>query len=151
MDQFAAHLLWMAEDAMLPGRSYLMRIGTRFVPARVTTLKHKVDVNTLEHMAAKTLGLNEIGLCNLATSSPVALDPYLENRETGAFILIDRFTNATAGAGMISFGLRRATNVHRQSLSVDKVARVHRNGHKARDPLVHRSVRLGQVHHRQSG
>ena len=130
VDQFAAHLLWMAEDAMLPGRSYLMRIGTRFVPARVTTLKHKVDVNTLEHMAAKTLGLNEIGLCNLATASPVALDPYTENRETGAFILIDRYTNATAGAGMICFGLRRATNVHRQSLSVDKVARVHRNGHK---------------------
>jgi bifunctional enzyme CysN/CysC len=130
VDQFAAHLLWMAEEPMLPGRSYLMRIGTRFVPARVTTLKHKVDVNTLEHMAAKTLGLNEIGMCNLATAAPVALDPYLENRETGAFILIDRFTNATAGAGMISFGLRRATNVHRQSLSVDKVARVHRNGHK---------------------
>jgi bifunctional enzyme CysN/CysC len=130
VDQFAAHLLWMAEDAMLPGRSYLMRIGTRFVPARVTTLKHKVDVNTLEHIAAKTLALNEIGLCNLATASPVALDPYVENRETGAFILIDRFTNATAGAGMISFGLRRATNVHRQSLSVDKLARAHRNGHK---------------------
>jgi bifunctional enzyme CysN/CysC len=130
VDQFAAHLLWMAEEPMLPGRSYLMRIGTRFVPARVTTLKHKVDVNTLEHIAAKTLALNEIGMCNLATATPVALDPYLENRETGAFILIDRFTNATAGAGMISFGLRRATNVHRQSLSVDKVARVHRNGHK---------------------
>jgi bifunctional enzyme CysN/CysC len=130
VDQFAAHLLWMAEDPMLPGRSYLMRIGTRFVPARITTLKHKVDVNTLEHIAAKTLALNEIGLCNVATSAPVALDPYAENRETGAFILIDRFTNATAGAGMICFGLRRATNVHRQSLSIDKVARVHRNGHK---------------------
>ncbi len=130
VDQFAAHVLWMAEDAMLPGRSYLMRIGTRFVPARITTLKHKVDVNTLEHIAAKTLGLNEIGLCNIATSSPVALDPYADNRETGAFILIDRFTYATAGAGMISFGLRRATNVHRQNLSVDKTARVHRNGHK---------------------
>jgi bifunctional enzyme CysN/CysC len=130
VDQFAAHLLWMAEDPMLPGRSYLMRIGTRYVPARITTLKHKVDVNTLEHLAAKTLALNEIGVCNLATSAPVALDPYAENRETGAFILIDRFTNATAGAGMISFGLRRATNVHRQSLSIDKVARLHRNGHK---------------------
>jgi bifunctional enzyme CysN/CysC len=130
VDQFAAHLLWMAEEPMLPGRSYLMRIGTRFVPARITTLKHKVDVNTLEHLAAKTLTLNEIGVCNLATSSPVALDPYAENRQTGAFILIDRFTNATAGAGMISFGLRRATNVHRQSLSIDKVARLHRNGHK---------------------
>ena len=130
VDQFAAHVLWMAEDAMLPGRSYLMRIGTRFVPARVTTLKHKVDVNTLEHIAAKTLAINEIGLCNLATASPVALDPYLENRATGAFILIDRFTNATAGAGMISFALRRATNVHRQSLTVDKAARLQRNGHK---------------------
>ena len=130
VDQFAAHLLWMAEEPMLPGRSYLMRIGTRFVPARITTLKHKVDVNTMEHLAAKTLALNEIGVCNLATSTPVALDPYAENRETGAFILIDRFTNATAGAGMISFGLRRATNVHRQSLSIDKIARLHRNGHK---------------------
>ena len=130
VDQFAAHVLWMAEEAMLPGRSYLMRIGTRFVPARITSLRHKVDVNTLEHIAARTLALNEIGLCNVATSAPVALDPYAENHETGAFILIDRFTNATAGAGMISFGLRRATNVHRQSLSIDKTARMHRNGHK---------------------
>jgi bifunctional enzyme CysN/CysC len=120
----------MAEDAMLPGRSYLMRIGTKYVPARITSLKHKVDVNTLEHMAAKTLALNEIGLCNLATATPVAFDPYAENRETGAFILIDRFTNATAGAGMITFGLRRATNIHRQSLLVDKASRVQLNGHR---------------------
>ncbi len=130
VDQFAAHVLWMAEDAMLPGRSYLMRIGTKYLPARITSLKHKVDVNTLEHMAAKTLGLNEIGLCNLATAVPVAFDPYTENRETGAFILIDRFTNATAGAGMITFGLRRATNIHRQSLMVDKSSRVELNGHR---------------------
>ena len=130
VDQFAAHVLWMAEDAMLPGRSYLMRIGTKYVPARVTALKHKVDVNTLEHIAAKTLALNEIGLCNLSTATPVALDPYAENRATGAFILIDRFTNATAGAGMISFGLRRATNIHRQSLLVDKAARMGMNGHR---------------------
>jgi bifunctional enzyme CysN/CysC len=131
VDQFAAHVLWMTEDPMLPGRSYLMRIGTQYVPARVTTLKHKVDVNTLEHIAAKTLALNDIGVCNLATQLPVAFDPYAENRETGAFILIDRFSNATAGAGMISFGLRRATNVHRQSVSIDKAARLRRNGHKA--------------------
>jgi bifunctional enzyme CysN/CysC len=129
-DQFAAHLLWMTDEPMLPGRSYLMRIGTKFVPARVTTLKHKVDVNTLEHIATKTLTLNEIGLCNVATASAVTFDPYVDNRETGAFILIDRFTNATAGAGMISFGLRRATNVHRQSLSIDKTARGQRNGHR---------------------
>ncbi len=130
VDQFAAHLLWLSEEAMLPGRSYLMRIGTKFLPARVTSLRHKVDVNSLEHIAGRTLGLNEIGVCNIATSQPVAFDPYTENRETGAFILIDRITNATAGAGMISFGLRRATNVHRQSLTVDRAARQHRNGHK---------------------
>ena len=130
VDQFAAHVLWMAEEPMLPGRSYLMRIGTRYVPARVTSLKHKIDVNTLEHIAAKTLALNEIGLCNLGTATPVAFDPYAENRETGAFILIDRFNNATAGAGMITFGLRRATNVHLQSLSINREARVRRNGHR---------------------
>ncbi|HTV50738.1 MAG TPA: sulfate adenylyltransferase subunit CysN [Steroidobacteraceae bacterium] len=129
-DQFAAHVLWMAEEPMLPGRSYLMRIGTRYVPARVSALKHKIDVNTLEHMAARTLALNEIGLCNIDSAAPVAFDPYAENRDTGAFILIDRFSNATAGAGMISFGLRRATNVHRQSLAVDQDARVRRNGHR---------------------
>jgi bifunctional enzyme CysN/CysC len=131
VDQFAAHVLWMAEDAMMPGRTYLMRIGTKYVPARVTRLKHKVDVNSREHIAASTLGLNEIGLCNVATATPVAFDAYADNRETGSFILIDRFTHATAGAGMIVFGLRRATNVYRQSLSIDKAVRVRRNGHKA--------------------
>ncbi len=131
VDQFAAHVLWMTDEAMLPGRSYLLRIGTRYVPARVTRLKHKVDPNSLEHVAARTLTLNEIGLCNLATARPVAFDPYTDNRATGAFILIDRFTNATAGAGMISFGLRRATNVHPQRLSIDKAARVALNGHRA--------------------
>ena len=130
VDQFAAHVLWMSEDAMLPGRSYLLRIGTKYVPARITNLKHKVDVNTLEHIAAKTLGLNEIGLCNIATATPVAFDPYEENRETGAFILVDRFTNATAGAGMITFGLRRATNIHRQDLLIDKASRSRLNAHK---------------------
>jgi bifunctional enzyme CysN/CysC len=130
VDQFAAHVLWMSEEAMLPGRSYLLRIGTKYVPARITSLKHKVDVNTLEHIAGKTLALNEIGLCNIATATPVAFDPYEENRETGAFILIDRFTNATAGAGMITFGLRRATNIHRQDLLVDKASRARLNAHK---------------------
>jgi bifunctional enzyme CysN/CysC len=130
VDQFAAQVLWMIEEPMLPGRSYLMRIGTKYVPARVTSLKHKTDVNTLEHIAAKTLGLNEIGLCNLSTATPVAFDPYSENRETGAFVLIDRFTHATAGAGMITFGLRRATNIHLQALLVDKSARMRLNGHR---------------------
>jgi bifunctional enzyme CysN/CysC len=122
-DQFAAHLIWMSEEAMLPGRSYMMRIGTKFVPATVTAIKHKIDVNTQEKLAAKTLALNEIGVCNLSTGVPVAFDAYRDNKETGAFILIDRSTNQTAAAGMIDFALRRATNVHRHALSVDKDAR----------------------------
>jgi bifunctional enzyme CysN/CysC len=122
-DQFSAHLLWMNEEPLLPGRSYLLRIGTKTLPAQVTTLKHRIDVTTLEQRPGRTLRLNEIGLCNLSTASPVAFDPYAENRRTGAFVLIDRFTHATAGAGMISFGLRRATNIHRHSHSVDKAAR----------------------------
>jgi bifunctional enzyme CysN/CysC len=123
VDQLAAHILWMSEDEMLPGRSYLMRVGTAETPASITTLKHKIDVNTLEHSSGRTLALNEIGVCNISTTRPVAFDPYNENRRTGSFILIDRTTNATAGAGMISFGLRRATNIHRQHHAVDKAAR----------------------------
>jgi bifunctional enzyme CysN/CysC len=132
VDQLAAHILWMSEDEMLPGRSYLMRIGTAETPASITTLKHKVDVNTLEHSSGRTLGLNEIGFCNISTARPVAFDPYTENRRTGSFILIDRATNATAGAGMISFGLRRATNIHRQHHAVDKAARARLTQQKPR-------------------
>ena len=123
VDQFAAHVLWLHEEPMLPGRSYLLRIGTNILPARITKLKHLIDVNTLEQRPGRTLQLNEIGFCNLSTANQVALDPYVDNRRTGAFILIDRFTNATVGAGMVSFGLRRATNIHRQSHLVDKASR----------------------------
>jgi bifunctional enzyme CysN/CysC len=122
-DQFSAHVLWMAEDELLPGRQYLLKIGARTVPATVTELKHKVDVNTLEHLAGKTLHLNEVGYGNISLSQPIAFDPYVENRDTGGFILIDRFTNGTVAAGMIDFGLRRATNVHWQALDVNKIAR----------------------------
>jgi bifunctional enzyme CysN/CysC len=122
-DQFAAHVLWMAEDEMLPGRQYLLKIGTTTVPASVTEVKHKIDVNTLDHSATKTLALNEVGYCNLSTAQPIAFDPYVENRDTGGFILIDRFTNGTVAAGMIDFGLRRATNVHWQALDVNKASR----------------------------
>jgi bifunctional enzyme CysN/CysC len=106
----------------LPGRSYLMKIGTRTVPAQVTELKHRIDVNTYDKLAAKSLELNEVGFCNVATTAPVAFDPYEANRVTGAFILIDRETNETAAAGMIAHGLRRATNVHRHGLSVTREA-----------------------------
>src|ERR1700742_1919054 len=122
-DQFSAHVLWMGEDEMLPGRQYLLKIGAKTAPATVTELKHKVDVNTFEHLAAKTLQLNEVGYGNFSLSTPIAFDPYAENRDTGGFILIDRFTNGTVACGMIDFGLRRATNVHWQALDVNKQAR----------------------------
>jgi len=129
-DQFAAHILWMAEEDMLPHRQYLIKIGTQTIPGQVTQLKHKVDVNTLEHMASRTLHLNEIGYCNVSTSSPAAFDAYRENRDTGGFIIIDRMTNGTVGAGMIEFALRRATNVHWQALDVNADARAGLKGQK---------------------
>ena len=119
-DQFAAHLIWMSADPMLPGRSYFLKIGTRTTPASITELKHRIDVNSQEKLAAKTLGLNEIGFCNLATTLPVAFDPYAENRDMGAFILIDRRTNETAAAGVVAHGLRRATNIHRHGFAVTR-------------------------------
>jgi bifunctional enzyme CysN/CysC len=122
-DQFAAHLIWMADDQLVPGRSYLLRAGTRTVSASVTAIKHKVDVNTGGHLAGPTLGLNEIGFCNLATNLPLVFDAYKQNRRTGSFILIDRYDHRTVGAGMIRFALRRATNIAWQPLSVGKAAR----------------------------
>jgi bifunctional enzyme CysN/CysC len=122
-DQFAAHLIWMSDDSLLPGRSYLMKINGRSLAASVTEIKHKLDVDTGAKTAAKTLSLNEIGFCNIAAAAPVAFDSYDENRTTGAFILIDRFTNATAAAGIIAFPLQRATNIHLQEQSVSKAAR----------------------------
>jgi bifunctional enzyme CysN/CysC len=113
----------MQDDVLLPGRSYLLKTGATTVPVQVSDLKYKVNVNTLEHMAGKTLGLNEIGVCNLSLGKAVSFDPYQENRGTGNFILIDRMTNATVGAGMIDFALRRATNIHWQALDVDKGSR----------------------------
>jgi bifunctional enzyme CysN/CysC len=128
--QFAAYLLWMSEDEMLPGRQYLIKLGTQTVPAQVSSLKHKIDVNTLDQHAAKTLALNEVGYGNFSTTQPMAFDSYRDNRDLGGFIVIDRFTNATVGAGMIDFGLRRATNVHWQALDVDKQARAAQKGQK---------------------
>jgi len=117
-DQFAAHVIWMKEEQLVPGRSYWLKIGTRTVTATVTALKHRIDVDNGAHVAARTLALNEIGFCNFSTAQPIAFDPYAQNRDTGGFILIDRFTNETAGAGMIAFGLHRASNVHMQALTV---------------------------------
>jgi bifunctional enzyme CysN/CysC len=123
VDQFAAHVIWMSDQPLVPGRPYLVKIGTSTVPGTVTALKYRIDVDTLAHLADKTLALNEIGFCNLSTAAPVAFDPYSVSRETGAFILIDRFTLETAGAGMIAFGLRRASNIHWQVLTVGREQR----------------------------
>ena len=122
-DQLEARVVWMHDDVLLPGRSYLMKSGATTVPVQISDLKYKVNVNTLEHMAGKTLGLNEIGVCNLSLGKALSFDPYQENRGTGNFILIDRMTNGTVGAGMIDFALRRATNIHWQAIDVDKGSR----------------------------
>lgn len=131
-DQFEATLVWMDEDAMLPGRPYLLKIGARLVGATITEPKHKVDVNTLEQRPAKRLELNEIGVCNLSLDAPVAFEPYAANRDLGGFILIDRISNRTVGAGMLHFALRRAHNIHWQDLSVDKAARAAIKNQKGR-------------------
>jgi bifunctional enzyme CysN/CysC len=129
-DQFAAHVVWLDEHPLLPSRSYLMRIGTRMVPASVTALRHRIDIETGGKIAGRTLAINDIGVCNLSTATPVALDAYAENRATGAFILIDRDSAATVGAGMVDFSLHRAANVRQQSFVVDKAARARQKGQR---------------------
>jgi bifunctional enzyme CysN/CysC len=120
----------MKEEMLVPGRSYWLKSGTRTVSATVTGLKHRIDVDTGAHVAARTLALNEIGFCNLATSVPLAFDPYKKSRQTGGFILIDRLTQETAAAGVIDFALRRATNIHWQALAVSSEQRAELKGHR---------------------
>ncbi len=115
---------------MLPGRTYAIKCGCQITTATISSLKYKLNVDNLDHVAGKTLELNEVGVCNLSTGKPLVFDPYAENTETGSFILIDRFTNATVAAGMIEFGLRRATNIQWQELSIDKTARAGLKGQK---------------------
>ncbi|GAB2522804.1 sulfate adenylyltransferase subunit CysN [Lysobacter humi (ex Lee et al. 2017)] len=122
-DQVAAHVLWLGEQPLLPGRPYWLRIGAREVGASVTEIKHRVDVNTQEPLAAKHLEMNEVGVCNLYLDQPIAFEPYRESRELGGFVLVDRQTNATVAAGTIDFALRRAANIHWQHVDVDKAAR----------------------------
>jgi bifunctional enzyme CysN/CysC len=122
-DQFATQVLWMSDAALMPGRRYLLKSGARTVNAQITAIKHKVDVNTQEHLAATRLTLNEVAQCNLSLDQDIAFAPYSENRALGSFILIDRTTNATVALGRIEFALRRASNVHWQALDVDRNAR----------------------------
>jgi bifunctional enzyme CysN/CysC len=129
-DQFEATLVALHDSAVLPGRSYLMKIGTRMVTATVNPLKHKVNVNTLEHLAAERLELNDIGVCELELDQPIVFEPYGNSRELGGFILIDRLTNNTVAAGMLHFALRRSQNVQWQFLDVNKPARATLTGQK---------------------
>jgi len=122
-DQFAAHLVWLSAEALLPGRVYLMRIGNQWLSATVTELKYRLDIESFGHAAGKSLKLNEIGFCSLSTVGSAIFDAYDENRSMGGFVLVDRFTNETVAAGLIVFALRRATNIHREALLVDKAAR----------------------------
>ncbi|HEY8572557.1 sulfate adenylyltransferase subunit CysN [Phenylobacterium sp.] len=131
-DQFEATLVWFDDEAMLPGRPYLLKLGARTVGAQVTEPKYKVNVNTLEHLAAKRLELNEIGVVNLSTDAPLAFDAYAENKDLGGFILIDRISNRTVGAGMLHFALRRSQNIHWQALDVSKQARAAQKGQTPR-------------------
>jgi bifunctional enzyme CysN/CysC len=129
-DQFEAQILWMDDEPMLPGRPYVLKLATQVVAGSLAAPKHKVNVNTLEHVAAKTLELNEIGVCNVRFDRPVAFTPYGENRDLGGFIIIDRFTNNTVGMGLINFALMRASNVHWQALEVSKAAHAALKGQK---------------------
>ena len=122
-DHVEVHLVWLAEEAMIPQRSYLLKIGSKEVRAHIDRLKYRIDINSNEHVSAVTLGLNDIGICNISTVTPIGLDPYDLNRSTGAFILIDRITNRTVGAGMIRHSLRRSENVQWQELTVGREQR----------------------------
>jgi len=122
-DQFEAKIIWMHDEPLLPGRPYMFKVANKLVPGLITDLKHKVNVNTMEHTAAKSLALNEIGVCNIALESRIVFDAYSANRDIGSFIIIDRISNNTVGVGMIDFALRRASNIHWQALDVNKAAR----------------------------
>ncbi|NIZ03248.1 sulfate adenylyltransferase subunit CysN [Thalassospira lucentensis] len=130
-DQFEARIIWMHEDHLLPGRPYLIKMGAQVTNAQISDLKYKVNVNTLEHMAGKTLELNEVGIANISADKALAFDPYDENRHSGRFIIIDRFTNATVGAGMVNHSLRRATNIKWQEMDINKGARAYQKGQKS--------------------
>ncbi len=122
-DQFEATIVWMADEPMLPGRPYWLKIGTQTVTAQIQAPKYEINVNTLEHLAARTLELNAIGVANLSTDRPVVFEPYVQSRDLGGFILIDKLSNATVAAGMLHFALRRSGNIHWQHLDVTREVR----------------------------
>jgi bifunctional enzyme CysN/CysC len=130
-DQFETTLVWMHDEPLLPGRFFLLKVGAQTVTASVMDIKYQVNVNTMEHIAAKTLGLNAIGVCTLNLDRPIGFDPYSENRDTGGYILVDRLSNATVAAGLLHFALRRSQNIHVQHVDVNKAARNELNRQKS--------------------
>ena len=131
-DQFEATIVWMAEEEMLPGRPYWLKLGTQTATATLQHPKYQVNVNTHEHLAAKTLALNAIGVTNISTDKPLIFEPYEKNHTLGGFILVDKLSNATVGAGMLHFALRRASNVHWQAIDVDRDAHARQKHQKPR-------------------
>ena len=129
-DNFRTHLVWMAEEPLQPGRAYLMKIGARTVGVSISGPEFRIDVNTLEQQTASTLCLNEIGVCDVRLDRPIAFDPYVDNRDMGGFIVIDRLTNNTVGAGMLRAPLRRSHNVHWQAVEIAKGSRAELKSHK---------------------
>jgi bifunctional enzyme CysN/CysC len=129
-DQFEVDLVWMSEHEMLPGRSYLIKLGTQSVPGSFSKPKYRVNVDNLDRLAATKLGLNDIAVCTLSLDRPVPFDPYRENRQMGGLLVIDRLTNETVGAGMLRLALRRSSNVQWQSVEVTKQARARLAGHR---------------------
>ena len=129
-DQLAAHIIWMDADDMLPEREYLVRFATAEASAQISDLTYQIDVNSLEHLAAKTLPMNGVAYCKISLDRAIAFDAYKSNRQTGSFILIDKYTNATVGAGMVSFGLRRASNIEWHDMQIDKQTRAASSGQK---------------------
>jgi len=121
-DQFEAAIVWMSDEELLPGRPYWLKLGTQTVTATIHSPKYQINVNTMEHLAAKTLGLNAIGVVNFSTDKPLVFEPYENSRDLGGFILIDKIGNATVAAGMLHFALRRSQNVHWQALDIDRDA-----------------------------
>ena len=129
-DRFEASLVWMDETAMLPGRAYELRLGTQAVSARIQTPKYAVNVNNMEHLAAADLGLNEIGVVELATDRPIVFAPFAESQKLGSFVLMDKISNATVAAGMLHFSLRRAHNIHWQAVDIDRAAHAELKGQR---------------------
>jgi bifunctional enzyme CysN/CysC len=131
-DQFEAELIWMSAEDGLIGRNYDLKLATQWAVASITAIKHRINVSNLAHEACRKLALNEVGVCNLALNRPIAFDRYAASKALGGFILVDRFTRATVAAGLIRHSLRRAQNVHTQSLSITRLDRERLNGHVAK-------------------